>query len=268
MNNNFDNLAKLALNEASLSEYMKAAGRAVGRAASVAGSAYSYLGGTQGGAILKTVGKGLQKISVPSDVAALQSKKALPKKGETVSLITPSRGKTRFTVKQVTADKKRGINVIASSQGNTSGKYDQININVSGENGLQSGTATVTFMQGNTLSSVKPIQVSTKRTDINDTSTWQLIATGTKRKSITKQSKLNRSMKVKQQTTNKKPTPPTSPTAPVQKNQTNKPAAVTAKGSTQTKYGAPVAPPSAAAAASMNLPQHPLTNNTPINKRK
>jgi hypothetical protein len=263
MNNNFDNLAKLVLNEASIGEYIKAAGRTVGKVATATGKAYSYLGGTQGGALLQAAGRGLQKISTPSEVAALQSKKALPNKGETISLIVPSRGKTRFNVKQVTADKKRGINVLATPQENTSDKYDRININVSGENGLQSGTATVTFMQGSTLSSVKPIQVSTKRTDINGTSTWQLLSTGTKR-SGSKQSKLNRTNKVKQQssnTTNKKLTTPT----PAK--QTSKPTNVPAKGSTQTKYGAPITPPTPAAAASMNLPQHPLTSTSPVNRR-
>jgi hypothetical protein len=260
MINKFDDLAKIALDEASLGDYMKAVtrttGRVVGTAAKVAGTAvkaagsvYSAIGGTQGGALLKkvggavqTAGSGLQKLSSPSEVFALQRKKALPSKGDIISVLTPSiKGRNRFTVQTVEADPKSGINITAKPQGDISDKFDSIVIKTSGGTGLQSGDASITFMQGNALSTLKPVRVSTQRTDIGGVNAWRLTSSPERNK-------------VRKKIANKQANPKT-------KN-TRAPKKVT-NTTTQTKAGTPVAAPTAAQVRSMNLPTHPLTSTTP-----
>jgi hypothetical protein len=237
----------------------RATGRAVGTAAKVAGTAvkaagsvYSAVGGTQGGAMLKkvggavqTAGGGLQKLSSPSEVFALQRKKALPSKGDIISVLTPSvKGRNRFIVQTVEADPKSGINITAKPQGDISDKFDSIIIRTPGGTGLQSGDASITFMQGNVLSTLKPVRVNTQRTDINGINAWRLTSSPDRSKVRKKVS----NTQVNPKTKNKKST----------KKVTNK--------ATQTKTGTPVAAPTAAQVRSMNLPPHPLTSTTPPNR--
>jgi len=259
----FDELAKVALDEASLGDYMKAVtratGRAIGTAAKVAGTAvkaagsvYSAVGGTQGGALLKKVGgavqatgSGLQKLSSPSEVFALQRKKALPSKGDIISVLTPSiKGRNRFIIQAVEADPKSGINITAKPQGDISDKFDSIVIKTSGGTGLQSGDASITFMQGNTLSTLKPVRVSTQRTDIGGVNAWRLTSSPERNK-------------VRKKVSNKQVTPKTKSTTTPRK---------VVNKATQTKAGVPVTAPSAAQVRSMNLPPHPLTSATPPNR--
>jgi hypothetical protein len=202
----FDNLAKVALGEASLGDYMKAVARATGRVAGaaanvaggavkVAGGAYKALGGTQGGALLSKVGsgiqaagKGLQKISSPSEVFALQRKKALPSKGDIITIIVPYvNGRSRFVVQSVAADPKSGINITAEPQENISDKFDSVIIKTSGDTGLQSGSTGITFMLGKTLSTLKPIQANAQRIDIDGVNTWRLVTVSKKSKAQKKQ---------------------------------------------------------------------------------
>ena len=190
MNNQFDMLAKVALNEVSLGDYVKAAartaGRAVGTAAQAVGNVYQKFDTNSSGSIGKMISKTgdiLQKVSKPSEVFELQRKKALPSKGDTLSLLAPPlKGVNRFNVSDVKADPKKGINITATPQTKISDKFDKIIITASGENGLQSGSATVTFYLGNTLSTIKPIQTATKRTDVGGKNTWQLASTGVKQR--------------------------------------------------------------------------------------
>ena len=258
----FDELAKVALDEASLGDYMKAVtratGRAIGTAAKVAGTAvkaagsvYSAIGGTQGGAMLQkvggavqTAGSGLQKLSSPSEVFALQRKKALPSKGDIISVLTPSiKGRNRFTVQTVEADPKSGINITAKPQGDISDKFDNIIIKTSGGTGLQSGDANITFMQGDTLSTLKPVRVSTQRTDIGGVNAWRLTASP-------ERSKIRKKVSNKQKQVIPKTKNTRAPRKAVNK-------------ATQTKAGTPVAAPTAAQVRSMNLPTHPLTSTSP-----
>ena len=265
MNNKFDMLAKVALNEASLGSYIKAAartaGRAVGTTVKAAGTVYSALGGEKGGSLLQKAGAGLQKISSPSEVFALQRKKALPSKGDNLSLLTPQlNGVERFTVTDVSAGKKSGINITAKPQGSASNKFNKIIISASGENGLQSGSATITFYNGNTLSTLQPVQASAKRTDIGGANTWQLSSTGVRQKNAKSQQSTNsKKRKTGDDTAANSETPPQRP----------EPTPSTKKAeqsATTTKAGTPVGKPTKADVASMNLPGHPLTSKTPPNR--
>jgi hypothetical protein len=92
MNNKFDNLAKVALNEASLGDYMKAVKSAAGKATKKiaksavkglaqlpgaaikgAGIAYSAMGGTQGGALLQKAGGAVQKAGLSALTSSVQA---------------------------------------------------------------------------------------------------------------------------------------------------------------------------------------------------
>lgn len=114
--NNFDDLAKLALDEASLGDYMRAAktaGRAIatgaartaqaaGKIASLAGGAYSLVGGTQGGALLKGAGnavanaagnvaKSMKELGATAQEEAILKKLygENPKKGDPINVELP-----------------------------------------------------------------------------------------------------------------------------------------------------------------------------------
>ena len=126
MNNKFDSLAKLALNEASLGDYMKAAARATvhgvaktaqiaGKTIQGAGKVYSAIGGGEGGKILQAVGGSTAKLaggvgkkmsewgvkhkteiekrdlqSAPYKLLASQQEKGmLPVTGEVISTVMP-----------------------------------------------------------------------------------------------------------------------------------------------------------------------------------
>jgi len=149
MNNKFDLLVKVALDEASLGEYMRAAGRIAGGAAKVAGStlkgagkAYAAIGGTQGGAALgkvgtavNTAGKKLQDISkkqLSSDkvIADLQNKKLLPLVGEFISTVVP--GQKVITRLQVSNVESSNLSSVKDKKNDVIGKTKEKTDKVSG----------------------------------------------------------------------------------------------------------------------------------------
>lgn len=284
MNNNFNNLAKLALNEGTLSDYMNAAkrasdaaskkpigkkiakgiikgaaqapGRAVqglgklgqlaGKAIQGAGKVYGALGGTQGAAIANRVGGAVTNIG--GAVASV---------GKTIAA-TPERIDNAIRrYGQSYEFKQKYLNPYREF---IKTKYPKLSANQRREIDIAND------MNGVNKALKKAVPGLTDR-DISRNSTLFYRQADSKKEDPVVQDLLaGKTPEVQKTTATQQSASTTNTTQQAPKVMT--PAVPVTKGATHTKTGVPVKPPTRKDELEMKLPSHPLTNRTPPNRRR
>ena len=279
--NNFDDLAKLALNEGTLSDYMNAVKRAsnaaakkpigtklakgvikgaaaapgrviqgLGKLGQLAGSAikgagavYGALGGTQGAALANKVGGAVSNVGgtvskVGSAIAKAPQKAsdAIRQYGRNHEYNRAREAKEKDTVKNLKLDIKRQFPRLDDHS------YALIN-------------KATTYKE---LDSAIKQTIPKQDLDSVQTAYWKY-SPRAKAEDDKKENEIEALA-----------TQPQVPSTANQPNTTSQqtPAVPMTKGSTQTKAGIPIKPPTKADVASMNLPSHPLHSRSPVNRRK
>jgi len=329
MNNNFDILAKVALNEASLGDYMKAArsmaakaGKSVakgavkglaqlpgaaikgaGKAIQGAGAVYGALGGTQGAALANSVGGAVAGVGGAVQKAGLGAVTGAAKLWKDLKTIAEKQEYIRKNLPGVKNYITKNNPTLTNKQKDQLGKltdfeqlekftkenirgrsFDQIMTGYNREEvskaeaeakkqtaNTQASTTQPTAPQNQTTGTNaktpegNPVAGQTRFTTADKKKTylygkdgWRQYDPNPKKWSapVQQQAQVTAAWQKSQNIT-----PATKPAASA-----GAPSAKATKNATQTKGGVPVAQPTAADIASMNLPPHPVTSRTPPNR--